>query len=158
MTDLERPDRPGEPAPSAPPHPEAGHEFSDISIRGVLWFAAGLLIAAIVIQVGLWLLFEMHQRREKASKQVEAPWTETGKLPPPPLVEGIDPARQFGRWSDQAKQRQAEEQAQQRVRLAIDAAMRQIVAEEAGRAPPQRSGWKTPLESSSGRVLIGEER
>ena len=57
-----------EPLPSSP-----GHETRDISVPGVTWFAAGLVLAAIVIfpvVIGLFHLFERQHPSPDASSRI----------------------------------------------------------------------------------------
>ena len=44
-------------SPASPDNPEVEHEGSDINVRAILWFAAGLIVAAAVIHFVVWLLF-----------------------------------------------------------------------------------------------------
>jgi hypothetical protein len=54
-----------------------GHETSDMDPKYVLYFAVGLTVVGIVVQLGLWWMFhhlEQEQaRRENQPKLVEAP-------------------------------------------------------------------------------------
>lgn len=43
----------------------AGHETSDVSVRGIVWFGVGLAVTAVLIQVAMWGLFRVLQRRER---------------------------------------------------------------------------------------------
>jgi hypothetical protein len=43
------------------------HEASDIDIRGVFAFGAGLVAAAIIISVAIWTLFIYFERREASA-------------------------------------------------------------------------------------------
>lgn len=49
--------------------PEVSHERSDVNIRGIVIFAAGLLVTAIVIHLGLYWLLELY----RAESPREAP-------------------------------------------------------------------------------------
>jgi hypothetical protein len=44
-------------------HPDVAHETHDVSVRAILGFGIGLLVAAVVIHVGIWLLFRFLQGR-----------------------------------------------------------------------------------------------
>jgi hypothetical protein len=50
-------------------NPEVSHERSDVNIRGIVVFAAGLLVTAIVIHLGLYWLLELY----RAESPREAP-------------------------------------------------------------------------------------
>jgi hypothetical protein len=74
----------------------AGHEGHDVSIRAIVRFGVGLTIAAVIIHVGIWLLFRFFERyAEKrdvapsalsARRPVEAP-RNPDKLFPEPRLE-----------------------------------------------------------------------
>jgi hypothetical protein len=53
--------------------PAARHEESDVNVRGVLGFAAGLLVTAVLIQFMVWLLFVYFSGREAARVVPEYP-------------------------------------------------------------------------------------
>lgn len=76
-----------------PEHPEVQHEPSDVSVRGILWFAGGLTVLAIVIHIVLWGLFVYFDGREKKTKQTDFPLVgrPQPQWPPPPQLEGISP-------------------------------------------------------------------
>jgi hypothetical protein len=57
-------------------NPEVAHEHSDVNVRGILVFTASLLVAAIVIHVLIWLLFDLLAEREARAN------------PPPPALIG----------------------------------------------------------------------
>jgi hypothetical protein len=54
-------------APGDPLHNEGvAHEHSDVNIRAILAFAAGLAVVAIVVHVAMWLLFGWFERQAAA--------------------------------------------------------------------------------------------
>jgi hypothetical protein len=65
------------------------HEESDIEIRGVLIFAAGLLVTAVGISFIVWLLFSYFNAREARQGTPEFPLaaTEEHRLPPEPRLQ-----------------------------------------------------------------------
>lgn len=73
----------------------AGHELSDVNVRGILWFAAGLVVFAVLVHLVLaWLfgVFAAEEGREKVSRYPIAQEADTtGELPPEPRLEGIEP-------------------------------------------------------------------
>ena len=67
---------------------EVTHETSDISVRGVLTFAAVLTIATIAISFGLVLLFNFFNAQQaKEPKPGPMALTEQERLPPPPRLQ-----------------------------------------------------------------------
>jgi hypothetical protein len=71
-------------------NPAVHHEESDVNIRGILGFAAGLIVVAIVIHVAIWGLFRFFDAR--AARQAEQPEfplavTQETRLPPEPRLQ-----------------------------------------------------------------------
>jgi hypothetical protein len=66
-----------------------GHERSDVNIRGVLGFGAGLLVAAVLIQCMVWLLFLYFSGREATRVAPEYPLAvgEQTRVPPEPRLQ-----------------------------------------------------------------------
>src|SRR5919199_664615 len=56
-------------------NPAVQHERSDVSLRGPVAFGLALVVSAVVLHVGLWLLLEYYASREARQK-----------LPPPPVA------------------------------------------------------------------------
>ena len=79
--------------PSTPENPEVHHETSDINFRGVLAFGAGLIVAAIAIHFGIWLLFHFFQAREAQKAALEYPLAagQQNRLPPEPRLQPSPP-------------------------------------------------------------------
>ena len=69
--------------------PAARHEESDVNVRGVLGFAAGLLVTAVLIQLMVWLLFVYFSGREAARVVPEYPLAagEQTRVPPEPRLQ-----------------------------------------------------------------------
>jgi hypothetical protein len=69
--------------------PAARHEESDVNVRCVLGFAAGLLVTAVVIQFMVWLLFVYFSGREAARVVPEYPLAagEQTRVPPEPRLQ-----------------------------------------------------------------------
>jgi hypothetical protein len=65
------------------------HEESDVDIRGILIFAAGLLVTAVGISFIVWLLFNYFNAREARQATPEFPLaaTEEHRLPPEPRLQ-----------------------------------------------------------------------
>jgi hypothetical protein len=99
---LQRPDAPGaspeerrEGGSVSAADVAAGHELSDVNVRGILWFAAGLVVFAVVVHLVLaWMfrVFAAEEQREKRSRFEIAGEVNPDQLPPTPL-EGINPRR-----------------------------------------------------------------
>ena len=67
---------------------EVTHEYSDISVGGVLTFMATLTIATIVISIGMWLLFDyFNAQAEKETKPGPMALTKQERLPPEPRLQ-----------------------------------------------------------------------
>jgi hypothetical protein len=66
------------------------HETKDISITGVLAFGAGLLVAAAVIHLVVWVMFNFLEGRESAAQPVPTYPLAIGqqnRLPPEPRLQ-----------------------------------------------------------------------
>ena len=65
------------------------HEHSDVNIRAILAFGAGLVVVAAVISVLVWLLFGYFEAREARQAQPEYPLavTQSPRLPPEPRLQ-----------------------------------------------------------------------
>ncbi len=106
-------------------NPEVSHERSDVSIRGIVFFGAALLIAAIVIHLGLYWLLEFY--REEAPRQAPP------ATPPHDQPQVSEPRLQISPRADLAEMRAAEQRQlttygwldkeKQTVRIPIDRAM-----------------------------------
>ena len=67
---------------------EVTHEYSDISVGGVLTFMATLTIATIMISLGMWLLFDyFNAQAEKEAKPGPMALTKQERLPPEPRLQ-----------------------------------------------------------------------
>jgi hypothetical protein len=69
--------------------PEIGHEERDVNIRAVLGFGAGLLVAAGLIQLMVWLLFAYFSGREALRVAPEYPLAvdQGTRVPPEPRLQ-----------------------------------------------------------------------
>ena len=77
----------------------AGHETSDVAIRGIVRFGIGLAVATVVVQVAMWGLFRVLQRRENRV-DVPVPAMVAASLrrtPPEPRLEAnpLEPRRRM---------------------------------------------------------------
>jgi hypothetical protein len=77
------------PGGAAPANPEVHHEESDVDIRAILGFGAGLIVTAIVIHLLVWLLFVYFNAREAAQPPADYPLAieQEKRLPPEPRLQ-----------------------------------------------------------------------
>jgi hypothetical protein len=70
-------------------NPTVHHEESDVNIRGILIFAAGLIVLAAVIHVLIWGVFRYFDAREARRQTIEYPLAvqEESRLPPEPRLQ-----------------------------------------------------------------------
>lgn len=80
-------------SPAATDNPEVRHETSDVNIRGILLFAAGLIVAGILINLLVWVLFEYFSAREARRVPREYPLaaTQEMRVPPEPRLQPVAP-------------------------------------------------------------------
>lgn len=85
------------------PPPDAAYETRDVSVRAVLWLALGIVFAAVIVHVGLWILLaslrsEAHQHDPRLS-----PLAETQPTPPAPRLQSAPSQdyQQFRREEDE---------------------------------------------------------
>jgi hypothetical protein len=100
-------DRPGHPdeyqhgphevhhPPEGPRSPEVKHERSDVNVRSVLWFAAGLVAIALVVFLTVGWLVDALSEREQQEKASKFPLAEEQRkqgrvLPERPRLEGFE--------------------------------------------------------------------
>lgn len=79
-------------------HPEVAHESQDVSVRAILGFGVGLIVAAALINVGIWLFFRFLQ--ERAERRDTAPTTLAARRPVegPHLPERLFPEPRLERF------------------------------------------------------------
>ena len=93
--------------PPVEPAPEsiaAGHEVSDVSIRGIIAFVIALAIAAVVIHVGLWFMHEALRAREIRENPPPMPLAGLREPPPGPGFEET-PGVQLHAYLDEQRSR-----------------------------------------------------
>lgn len=140
-------------------NPGVKHEPSDVSVRGVLYFGAGLAVFAVIIQVVLWWMFEVFHQREMAANPPTRPWAtnQQPRLPPEPRLEGLAPPPQSEQrpqapeallrghgWVDKEKGI---------VRIPINDAMRLLADKLPSRSSSAMVEQEEPHDSNSGRFL-----
>lgn len=76
-------------APSAHDNPDVHHETSDANVRGILAFAAVMVVAGVFILLLVALLFSFFSHREAQKVAPEFPLaiTEENRLPPEPRLQ-----------------------------------------------------------------------
>lgn len=66
---------------------DVAHEHSDINVRALLYFCAGLVVVAAVVHVAVWGLFIVFERQAVANDPVLSPLAvPSGQLPPEPRL------------------------------------------------------------------------
>ncbi len=140
-----------------PSRSEVGHEPSDVNVRGILWFAAGLIVFAVVVHLVLAAMFGALAAREDVRKASTFPLAdEAGKtLPPSPRLEGIERKRHTGDSHEAGDYGWVEGQPD-RVRIPIKRAMERALSEGRFQSRPGDHRWRgrlddLPSDASSGR-------
>ena len=76
-------------------NPQVSHEQSDVNVRSILAFGLGLLVAGVVIQLGMWWLFDSLAARTAQLDQPRSPLASSSpreSLPPEPRLQ-VSPAQ-----------------------------------------------------------------
>jgi hypothetical protein len=69
-------------------NPAVHHEESDVNVRAILAFGAGLIVAAVAIHLGVWLMFQYFAGREAARVPLAYPLAAAEeRLPPEPRLQ-----------------------------------------------------------------------
>lgn len=78
-----------QPATTDEKRPGPGHEKNDVSIRGVVWFVVGLVVAGIGVQLLIWGVFRVLGSQSKSIDRPIPPVVEKSmkRLPPAPHLE-----------------------------------------------------------------------
>lgn len=148
-----------------PPAPGIGHETRDVSTRLVIIFGVSLVVAAIVIHIGLWLLYMFWSNQQARADVRQFPMAEVGSPPVPPA-----PRLQTQPQEELKKMRADEAQLMNSygwvdagrgtVRIPIDRAM-QLLLQQGLPTRPQTEGTGPagmPQRSSSGRTVTPFQR
>lgn len=69
--------------------PAGAHETSDVNVRAILGFGAGLIVAAVVIHLLVWFLFQFFNGREAVRVAPEYPLAigQGSRQPPEPRLQ-----------------------------------------------------------------------
>jgi len=83
-------------------NPDVAHEHSDVSVRPLLWFVAGLTLFTGAMALAMYLMFQFFQQREQAAELRPSPLARQGqdRLPPEPrlqLAPGFEVRTEDGR-------------------------------------------------------------
>ena len=83
-------------------NPDVAHEHSDVSVRPLLWFVAGLTAFTAAMALAMYLMFQFFQQREQAAELRPSPLARQGqdRLPPEPrlqLAPGFEVRTEDGR-------------------------------------------------------------
>jgi hypothetical protein len=72
-----------------PDNPEVAHEDSDVNVRAILGFGAGLIVVAVVIHVMVWLLFLYLSGAEATRDAADFPLAagQATRVPPEPRLQ-----------------------------------------------------------------------
>ena len=75
-------------------HAPTHRETSDVKISGVVWFAVGLIVTAVVIHAAVWFLYVHFERESARPVRQEFPLAATAmrRLPPEPRLQTDPPA------------------------------------------------------------------
>ncbi|MBV9958880.1 MAG: hypothetical protein JO360_10680 [Acidobacteria bacterium] len=149
-------------------NPEVAHEVSDVNIKAILQFTAGLLVFAVTVHILMWLMLRTFEAREvrREEKAPPSPMALTPKerLPPEPRLQaapgfGDDLALEGGRnlelqapqaeyrvlrqrWEQVLRNGQKDEKTGAVTALPIEQAIKQVAAQGLP-ARPAAAGQKS---------------
>ena len=74
-------------------NPDVHHETTDINIRGVFAFGVGLIVVAVFIHFGVWILFRLlaDQHAQRGVPEYPLAATQEKRLPPEPRLQPSPP-------------------------------------------------------------------
>jgi hypothetical protein len=139
-------------------NPEVGHEKRDIDVRIVVGFAGALVIAAIVIHLFVWLMFDFYGKLQTPGYPREFPLVQTSevRLPPSPRlqVKPREDLKAFRKQEDELLNSYTWiNQQTGAVRIPIWQAMNQVMQQGFPVAEQPATPQGMPEGSSSGRTL-----
>lgn len=145
--------------------PGVAHETRDISTRVVVVFGITLIVAAIVIHFGVWLLYMFYGSLQARADTRQFPMAQVGAPPLPPAPRLQTQPREDLKNLRAEEQRQLDsygwvDASRGTVRIPIDRAM-QLVLEQGLPARQQPEGAQPggmPERSSSGRTITPFQR
>jgi hypothetical protein len=125
-------------------HPGAsGHETRDVNFNGIFGLAVLIIVSGIVVIVGVWWLFQDLRERQKQAMPPRNPLAleQSGNLPPPPQLEGIERMKELGKATTVPSLRPSSygwvDRKAEVVRVPLDRAMTLIVEQK---LVPSKSG------------------
>ena len=69
-------------------NPEVRHEESDVNVRAIFAFCAGLVAVGVAVHFGVWLMFQYLSGRETAREPIAYPLAAgQDRLPPEPRLQ-----------------------------------------------------------------------
>jgi hypothetical protein len=69
-------------------NPEVRHEESDVNVRAIFAFCAGLVAVGVAVHFGVWLMFQYLTGREAAREPIAYPLAAgQNRLPPEPRLQ-----------------------------------------------------------------------
>jgi|SRR5204862_2182677 len=70
-------------------NPDVHHETTDVDVRGVLLFGAGLFVVAAIVHLAIWVLFGYFSAREaiRGAREYPLAAAEQNRLPPEPRLQ-----------------------------------------------------------------------
>lgn len=84
---------------SANPAPQSrGYETRDVRVRAVLWLAVGIIVGALLVQGGLWLLGGHFESEATRGDPVPSPLEKVPSPIPPPHLQSA-PSRDLAEFS-----------------------------------------------------------
>lgn len=131
-------------------NPDVQHEESDVNVRGILIFVAGLFVLMGVTLVLMWFLLDFFEKREAARETKPGPMALTDpkdRLPPQPRLQAApgfeaegqnlelqEPAAEIKvirrKWHDALEKGTVDEKTNARTAIPIKDAMRQLLEQQ----------------------------
>ncbi|MGB7923713.1 MAG: hypothetical protein WCF57_10755 [Pyrinomonadaceae bacterium] len=161
-------------------NPDVQHEESDVNVRGILIFVAGLFVLMGVTLVLMWYMLNFFEKREAARETKPGPMALTeqkDRLPPEPRLQSApgfgaegqnlelqEPAAEIKvirrKWHEALEKGTVDEKTNQRTSIPIKDAMRQVLEQNMLKSKPPEGNPSTtdqqgemPSYSSSGRMM-----
>ena len=150
-------------------NPDVRYERRDVSARGIVLTALGLVLMGVVIHLGAWWIMILLEQRRQASAPAASTWTseEVPRLPRSPRLEGIQ--RMEGEESDAESPQPPKsyamvDESRGIVQIPLDKAMRLIVEHDLLKGELRREARDRstltegrPSRANSGRGRQGSE-
>jgi hypothetical protein len=134
----------------APADVAAGHEVSDVSIRGLVVFLAGLVVSLVVVGAAVaWMLELLEDQAERNDPKPPALAELRDKAPPRPQLQHSPAVEMVELRSEHvAKLSQTKwiDKQEKLVRIPIDQAMRRVAEHGLPNWPPVKDEKKEPAE------------